>query len=89
MQGGGWGVGGLFAGAAVLGEGRPDELRVRALVLVDEAGNEVGRLAATPRGAELVLGGEAQASLVTDGTVAALNLVGDEVIVRTDPADDD
>ena len=68
---------------------RPGEVRVRSLVLVDAEGHEVGRLASTPGGAELVLGGGSQASLVTDQGVAALNLVGDQTWVRRveDPAD--
>jgi hypothetical protein len=49
---------------------------VRGIELVDEDGRVVGRLAATATGAELVLGGGAQASLVTEGEVAAVNLIG-------------
>jgi hypothetical protein len=65
---------------------RPAVLRVRGLVLVDDAGTEVARLVPTATGAELVLGGESQASLVTDGPVAALNLVAERPLVRPLPS---
>ena len=58
------------------------ELRVRQLTLVNPQGEEVAWLKATPSGAELVLGGASQASLVTDGEVAAANLVGEHGVAR-------
>lgn len=60
----------------------PQVLRVQGVVLVDAQGHEVGRWVTTPRGVELVLGGESQASLVTDGEVAALNLLATTPVVR-------
>lgn len=72
---------GVLAGAA-WPRGPVGELRVRALVVVDDQGRPVGRFATTTTGAELVVGGAAQASLVTDGDGAALNLVGERTWVR-------
>ncbi len=66
----------------------PDVVQVRRLELVNDAGAVVGRLATTPTGAELVLGGRAQASLVTDGELAAANLVGREGVARLVAADE-
>lgn len=60
----------------------PGTLQVERLELVDAEGNVVGRLATTASGAELVLGGQAQASLVTDGSLAAVNLVGQAATAR-------
>ncbi len=90
---GAWSIGvfglGVLGGAA-WPRAEPAELRVRALLLVDEQGREVGRFATTPRGAELVVGGEAQASLVTEGGAAALNLLGERTMVRAldDPGEE-
>ncbi|MCA9489281.1 MAG: hypothetical protein KC621_05145 [Myxococcales bacterium] len=72
---------GVWSGAA-WPRGPAGELRVRTLVVVDAQGREVGRFSGTPAGAELVVGGAAQASLVTDGEVAALNLVGARTLLR-------
>ncbi|MCB9687556.1 MAG: hypothetical protein H6738_16545 [Alphaproteobacteria bacterium] len=79
---------GVLSGAA-WPRGPAGELRVRSLVLVDEQGREVGRFASTPAGAELVVGGAAQASLVTEGEVAALNLLGERTLLRRLEAEDD
>jgi hypothetical protein len=61
---------------------RPRVLRVSAVELVDARGDVVGRLGVRDGGAELVLGGRAQASLVTDSELAALNLSGGQRTVR-------
>lgn len=76
MRGVLYGMLGAVVGASIGSAApRPGLMRVRGIELVDEAGHVVGRLAATADGAELVLGGEVQASLVTEGDVAALNLI--------------
>ena len=64
----------LFAGRPA--DPLPGTLQVRRLELVNDRGDVVGRFATTDHGTELVLGGLAQASLVTDGEQAALNLTG-------------
>ena len=88
MRGASWGMVGIVVGA-LLGSAAPRSgvLRVRGIELVDEDGRVVGRLAATATGAELVLGGQVQASLVTEGEVAALNLIGAGGLARVVAAD--
>ncbi len=85
--------GSLFLAGILLGllgsaAPRPGVLRARAIELVDARGDVVGRLRVTDGGAELVLGGASQASLVTDGGVAALNLVGEASTARLVAADE-
>lgn len=67
-------------------DGDRQVVRVQRIELVDPSGTVVGRLAATAHGAELVLGGTggagSQASLVTDGAVAAMNLTGPDAVAR-------
>jgi hypothetical protein len=89
MRGGwGWLCAAVMAGARGEAERpatdvlRTEVVRTGQLELLDEAGLVVGRFGVTERGVELVLGGQAQVSLVTERSTAALNLVGDEVIVR-------
>lgn len=64
----------------------PPVVRARRIELVDADGVVVGHLGATAHGAELVLGGTgasgSQASLVTDGAVAAVNLTGPDAVAR-------
>ena len=88
VKGASWGMVGIVLGA-LLGSASPGPrvLRVRGIELVDEEGRVVGRLAATGTGAELVLGGAVQASLVTEGDVAALNLIGAGGLARVVAAD--
>ena len=82
MSRGAWWFLGVLVGVVGAAAPRPGVIRARAVELVDERGEVVGRLAVTPSGAELVLGGSAQASLVTEDGLAALNLVGDASTAR-------
>lgn len=84
---GGFGLG-LVASWGLAAGGDPEVVRTRRLELVGPDGRVVGRLAARSDGAELVLGGEAQASLVTERGLAALNLVGSEGLARVLAGDD-
>lgn len=60
----------------------PEVVRARRIEIVDEAGLAVAHLSEKNGKIELVLGGSAQVSLVTEEGTAALNLVGDRVFVR-------
>ena len=80
----------LFAAGFAFGAGSstaPERLRVRHLELINEVGDVVGRFASTEQGAELVVGGRAQVSLVTEGPLAAVNVVGEPGVARLVAAD--
>ena len=72
----------LIGGAAVRWHRAPPVLRVSGLEVVNARGDVVGRFTPTDDGAELVVGGRAQVSVVTDGDVAAVNLVGTGAVSR-------
>ena len=87
MARGAWLFGGIVVGVLGSAAPGPGVVRARAVELVNDRGDVVGRFAVTGAGAELVLGGAAQASLVTDRGIAALNLVGEHATARLIAAD--
>ena len=73
---------------AIVGLSWPDEapapevLQARRLDIVDEMGVSVAHLSERDGKVELVIGGSAQISLVTERGTAAVNLLGEETFVR-------
>ena len=80
----GAGLVGVATGASIRSEPQPSPttLQVHRLEVVNDDGHVVDWLQATAGGAELVLGGESQVSLVSSPGVAAVNAVGTSGVAR-------